>query len=73
MRFNMFVQQNGSAYGALFCSACSKNVTFELEHQTDLASYGEGSKVLHMLGAPKPPNEPRQKSAGDSAMNDQTL
>jgi hypothetical protein len=73
MRFNMFVQQNGSAYGALFCAACSKNVTFELEHQADLSAYGEGARVLNMLGAPKPPNEPRQKSAADSAMNDQTL
>ena len=34
MRYNMFVQQDGSAYGALFCSVCSKNVTLELEHAT---------------------------------------
>jgi hypothetical protein len=73
MRYNMFVQQDGNAYGALFCSVCSKNVTFELEHQVDLSAYGEGSRVLSMLGAPKPPNTPRQKSTGDSALNDQTL
>jgi hypothetical protein len=73
MRYNMFVQQNGSACGALFCSVCSKNVTFELEHQADLSAYGEGCRVLNMLGAPKPPTEPRQKSAGDSAVSDQTL
>jgi hypothetical protein len=73
MRYNMFVQQDGSAYGALFCSVCSKNVTFELEHQADLSAYGEGSRILSMLGAPKPPNVPRQKPAGDSPLNDQTL
>ena len=73
MRYNMFVQQDGHAYGSLFCSVCNKNVTFELEHQADLSAYGEGSRVLSMLGAPKPPNVPRQKSAGDSTLNDQTL
>jgi hypothetical protein len=73
MRYNIFVQQDGAASGALFCSVCSKNVTFELEHQADLSVYGEGSRVLNMLGAPKPPNVPRQKPAGDSASNDQTL
>jgi hypothetical protein len=57
----------------LFCSVCNKNVPFELEHQADLSAYGEGSRVLSMLGAPKPPNVQRQKSAGDSALNDQTL
>ena len=49
------------------------NVTFELEHQADLSVYGDGSRVLNMLGAPKPPNVPRPKPTGDSASNDQTL
>ncbi len=71
MRFNMFVQQDGLAYGALVCSVCSKNVAFELEHQADLSAYGDGSRVLNMLGSPKPPSEPRQRP--DSLMNDQTL
>ena len=73
MRYNMFVQQNGTAYGALVCSVCNKNVTFELENYADLSAYGEGSRVLSMLGSPKPPNVPRQNPAGDSALNDQTL
>jgi hypothetical protein len=73
MRYNMFVQQDGTAYGALVCTICNKNVAFELEHQPDLSAYGEGSRVLSMLGSPKPPREPRQKPAGDSAVNDQTL
>jgi hypothetical protein len=73
MRYNIFAQQDGAAYGALFCSVCSKNVAFELEQQADLSAYGEGSRVLSMLGAPKPPNVPRPRTAGDSALNDQTL
>ncbi len=73
MRFNMFVQPGGLAYAALVCPVCSKNVTFELEHRADVSSYGEGSRVLNMLGSPKPPTAPREKPAGDSAMNDQTL
>ena len=73
MRFNMFVEKNGTAYGALVCGVCNKNVMFELEHRTDLSEYGDGSRVLHMLGSPKPPNVERPKAAGDAALNDQTL
>jgi hypothetical protein len=73
MRYNMFVQQNGAAYGALVCPVCSKNVTFELEPHADLSAYGEGSRVLNMLGSPRPPSAQRQNPAGDSALNDQTL
>jgi len=73
MRYNMFFQPDGTGYGALVCSVCNKHVTFELEHQADLSAYGEGCRVLSMLGAPKPPNTPRQRATGDSALNDQTL
>ena len=73
MRYNMFIQQGGAAYGALVCSVCSKNVTFELEQQADLSAYGEGSRVLSMLAAPKPPTVARPKPAGDSDLNDLTL
>jgi hypothetical protein len=72
MRFNMFAPQGGAAYGALVCSVCNKNVTFELEPQGDLSMYGEGARVLHMLGAPKPPNVERKKP-DDAALNDKTL
>jgi len=73
MRFNMFAQQGGAAYGVLLCSVCNKNVTFELEHQADVSTYGEGSRVLSMLGSPKPPNAERKKLDGDAALNDKTL
>lgn len=71
MRFNMFLQQDGAAYGALVCAVCNKNVALELEAQADLSAYGEGVRVLNMLGSAKPPSQPRQKS--DSFANDQTL
>jgi hypothetical protein len=70
MRYNMFVQQNGAAYGALLCSVCNKNVTFELEHQTEMSKYGEGSRVLSILGAPKPPNVVRRKAGGEAGLDD---
>jgi hypothetical protein len=73
MRYNMFVQQDGTAYGALVCSVCSKNVSFELEHLADMNNYGAGSRVLNMLGSPKPPDVVRRKADGDTALNDKTL
>jgi hypothetical protein len=72
MRYNMFMQQGGTAYGLLVCSVCNKNVTFELEQQADLSIFGEGSRVLNMLGSPKPPNVERKKLR-DAALNDKTL
>ena len=73
MRYNMFAQQGGAAYGVLVCSVCNKNVTFELEHQVDVIQYGEGSRAITMLGSPKPPSEERKKLDGDAALDDKTL
>ena len=73
MRYNVFMQQGGTGYGVLVCSVCNKNVTFELEHQADVSTYGEGSRVLSMLGSPKPPDVERKKLDGDAALNDKTL
>jgi hypothetical protein len=73
MRYNVFVPPGGTGYGILVCSVCNKNVTFELEHQADASAYGEGSRVLSMLGSPKPPNVQRKKLDGDAALNDNTL
>jgi hypothetical protein len=36
MLYNIFAPQDGTTYGALACSACNKNVAFELEPQADL-------------------------------------
>jgi len=73
MRYNMFVPKGGAAYGALMCTVCGKNVTFELEPLVDLNAYGEGARVLNMLGSPKPPKVDRPKAAADERLNDQTL
>lgn len=72
MRFNMFLQKDSTAYGALVCTVCNKNVTFELEHSADLSTYGDGARALSMLGSPKPPKTERRKADGDT-LNDQTL
>ena len=73
MRYNLFLEKDGAAYGSLVCTVCNKNVTFELEHEADLTAYGEGAHVLRMLAAPKPPTAERQRADGDSTMNDKTL
>jgi hypothetical protein len=73
MRFNVFMQKNGMAYGSLVCTVCNKSVSFELEHQADLSAYGDGSRAIPILGSPKPPQDVRRKVDEDAAMNDQTL
>lgn len=73
MRYNIFAQQDGTAYGALVCSVCNKNVTFELEHQGEIGKYGEGSRVLSMLASPKPPNVMREKAGRGASPDDKTL
>ena len=49
MRFNVFIQKDSSAYGALVCSVCNKNVTLELEKTVDLTAYGYGSRANNVL------------------------
>lgn len=73
MRYNMFTQKDGSAYGALVCTVCNKNVTFELEHRADLSAYGEGARVLTMLGSPKPPKSERKRQGESTSLDDVTL
>jgi hypothetical protein len=72
MRFNVFIQKDSSAYGALVCSVCSKNITLELEHTVDLAAYGDGARAINMMGSPKPPKTERRR-ADDGTLSDQTL
>jgi hypothetical protein len=72
MRCNMFRQPDGGAYAALVCTICSKNITLE---QEPLAAdnYGEGSKVLSLLGSPKPPKTERRRKASDVGSDEPTL
>jgi hypothetical protein len=73
MRFNMFVQKSGMVYGSLVCTVCNKSVSYELEHNPDISGYGDGARVLSMLGSPKPPKEARKRIDEDAATNDLTL
>jgi hypothetical protein len=72
MRFNVFIQKDSSAYGALVCSVCNKNVTLELEKSIDLSAYGDGARAVNVLGSPRPPKTERRKADGDT-LSDQTL
>jgi hypothetical protein len=71
MRFNVFIQKEGSAYGALVCSVCNKNVALELEPTVDLGAYGDGSRAINVMGSPRPPKTERRKA--DEPLSDQTL
>lgn len=73
MRFNVFVQKNGTVYGSLVCTVCNKSVSYELEHNPDLSGYGDGAKVISMLGSPKPPKDERKRIDEDAASKDLTL
>lgn len=55
MRYNMFRQPGGGAYGAFVCTSCSKNVALEQESLTSMSAYGEGAILLSVVGSPKPP------------------
>jgi hypothetical protein len=73
MRCNMFRQANGGAYAALLCSVCNKNITLEQESSANANSFGEGAKMLNLIGSPKPPNTERRKSFTESGPDDPTL
>ncbi len=62
MRYNLFRQEGGGAYGTLVCTVCNKNITLEQEPLAGVSSYGEGSNVLSVLGSPRPPKDDRRKT-----------
>jgi hypothetical protein len=62
MRFNKFLRQDGGAYGTFVCTLCSKNIILEQEELPAENAYGEGSRVLSVLGSPKPPKTDRRKA-----------
>ncbi|HEY0703901.1 MAG TPA: hypothetical protein VGD60_14125 [Candidatus Acidoferrales bacterium] len=71
MRCNMFRQAGGGSYAALLCGVCNKNITLEQEVSA-LNTFGEGSKILNLIGSPKPPKTERRKSA-EPGPDDPTL
>jgi hypothetical protein len=73
MRCNMFRQADGGAYAALVCTVCNKNITLEQEFVAAANSFGEGSRVLSLIGSPKPPNMERKKSFAEAGPDDPTM
>ena len=73
MRCNMFRQADGGAYAALVCTSCNKNITLEQEPLAAANSFGEGAKVLSLIGSPKPPMTDRRKSSTEAGPDDPTL
>jgi hypothetical protein len=69
----MFRQPGGGAYAALVCTSCNKNITLEQEPLAAANSFGEGSKVLSLLGSPKPPRTDRTKQFTEAGPDDPTL
>jgi hypothetical protein len=73
MRTNMFRQADGGSYAALLCTVCNKNVTLEQEPAADLKAFGDGAKVLNLVGSPKPPKTERKKPFTEAGPDDPTL
>lgn len=74
MRCNMLRLPDGGPYAVLVCTQCNKNITLEGEPLTAADSFGEGSKLLSLLGSPKPPvTERRSKSFPRGGPDDPTL
>jgi hypothetical protein len=76
MRFNRFLKQDGEAYGSMVCTICNKNIILEQETAPVTDAYGEGTRILSVVGTPKPPKtDRRQASDALSGINsdDQTL
>lgn len=76
MRFNRFLKEDGGAYGSMVCTMCNKNIIMEQEVAAADETYGEGTRMLTVVGTPKPSKTDRRKSGGamsGTGSEDQTL
>ncbi len=76
MRFNRFLKQDGEAYGSMVCTICNKNIILEQEEQPATDAYGEGTRMLTVIGTPKPPKTDRRKASAafdETSSDDHTL
>jgi hypothetical protein len=76
MRFNRFLKQDGEAYGSMVCTAYNKSIILEQEEPPPLDAYGEGTRMLTVVGTPKPPKSDRRKASdalSGIGSDDQTL
>jgi len=63
MRFNRFLKQDGEAYGSMVCTVCNKSIILEQEETPAADAYGEGTRMLTVVGTPKPPKADRRKAS----------
>lgn len=76
MRFNRFLKADGEAFGSMVCTICNKNIVLEQESLPAEGAYGEGTRMLTVVGTPKPPKTDRRRAAeafGSPGSEDQTL
>jgi len=73
MRCTKFRQADGSAYAALVCTVCNKNITLEQESGAAADVFGEGATVLSLVGSPKPPRTERRARSREPESDDPTL
>jgi hypothetical protein len=76
MRFNRFLKADGEAFGSMVCTICSKNIILEQESLPEEGAYGEGTRMLTVVGTPKPPKTDRRNASdafGRPGSEDQTL
>ena len=76
MRFNRFLKQDGDAYGSMVCTVCNKNIILEQEEMPPADAYGEGTRMLTVVGTPKPPKADRRKASAafdETGSDDHTL
>jgi hypothetical protein len=58
---------------ALVCTYCGKHIALEPEPLSSASTYGKGSRVVSVLGSPKPPRTERGKAPGRVPADDVTL
>jgi hypothetical protein len=76
MRFNRFLKADGEAFGSMVCTICNKNIILEQEATPAEGTYGEGTRMLTVVGTPKPPKTDRRKASdvlSGPGSEDQTL
>jgi len=76
MRFNRFLKADGEAFGSMVCTICNKNIVLEQENPPADGAYGEGARLLTVVGTPKPPKTDRSREGDESTRtgsDDQTL
>jgi len=76
MRFNRFLKADGDSFATMVCTICNKNIILEQEPAPADNAYGEGTRLLTVVGTPKPPKTDRRRASDEltaTGSEDQTL